>query len=130
MATVTGLGGIFMRSTDRKSLMNWYRYQLGIEPAQDFAGATFAWRDAVDPEKEGSTILGLFEQDTDYFGPENPPFMVNFRVDNLDAMLETLRAKGQKVEDRTEDVEGIGRFGWVTDPEGRLIELWEPADGV
>lgn len=130
MTKVTGLGGIFLRSKDRKELVNWYQQHLGIEPAEDFAGATFGWREMDDPEKAGSTILGLFEQDTDYFGPENPAFMVNFRVDDLDAMLTKLRKAGLKVEDKIEDMEGIGKFGWVTDPEGRLIELWQPADGV
>jgi len=125
MAKVTGLGGIFLRSGDRKGLVNWYQQHLGIEPAKDFAGATFGWREMDNPELAGSTILGLFEQ-----GPNNPPFMVNFRVDDLDGILKQLRDAGFKVEDKTEDMEGIGKFGWITDPEGRLVELWEPANGV
>ena len=127
LAKVTGLGGVFLRSKNPKNLMAWYHDHLGIEPANDFDGSVFIWSTDDKPDRIGSSVLGIFAQDTDYFGSENPPFMINFRVDNLTALLNSLRESGQTVDDKVEDMEGIGKFGWVIDPEGRRIELWEPA---
>ena len=126
MAKVTGIGGVFLRSPDRKSLIDWYADNLGMESAKDFVGTMFKSRNADNPDQEEWNIVGLFDNDTDYFGPENPPFMVNFRVDDLNTLLATLRGKGITVDEKTEYVEGIGHFGWIVDPEGRRIELWQP----
>ena len=106
-------------------MLNWYKDHLGINLDDNFPGAVFQWRDHEDPKKEGATILSALQQDTDYFGPDNSPFMVNFRVNDLDAILAQLRAAGCSVDDNIQTMEGLGRFGWVTDPEGRRIELWQ-----
>jgi uncharacterized glyoxalase superfamily protein PhnB len=93
-------------------------------PLEEWGGARFVWREH-DPRGDASTVWSVFPIDTKYFAPSEAPFMVNFRVDDLDAMLAQLRASGAAVADRIEDSE-YGRFGWVTDPEGNKIELWQP----
>ncbi|MFQ5562125.1 MAG: VOC family protein [Parvularculaceae bacterium] len=129
MARATGIGGVFMKSRDPKKLMQWYAEHLGLESNDQFVGSVLKWREYDEPEKIASSVFGLFEQDTEYFNPSVAPYMVNFRVDDLDGLLARLRAAGCKVEDKIEEMEGIGRFGWVIDPEGRKVELWEPAAG-
>jgi catechol 2,3-dioxygenase-like lactoylglutathione lyase family enzyme len=117
---VTGIGGVFFRSNDPKALHRWYVEHLGL-PEGDF-GAEIVW-----PAEGGSTVWSPFPADTDYFGTSGQAWMVNYRVTDLDAMLEQLRAAGVPVDDNTESMDGIGRFGWATDPEGNRFELWEPA---
>ena len=78
-------------------------------------------------QEAGATVFATFESQSDYFGSRNQQTMLNFRVRNLEAMLAQLRAKGADVDQETQDMEGIGRFGWVTDPEGNRIELWQPS---
>ena len=88
----------------------------------------FDWRQPQDPERPGSTVWSLFKHDTNYFGPGEPAFMLNYRVDDLDALIAKLQADGIHVgPERSQDENG--RFAWVTDPEGHRIELWEPAPG-
>jgi predicted enzyme related to lactoylglutathione lyase len=116
MERVLGIGGIFIRATDPTALSAWYRDCLGLE-----ADENGVWRQ--DP---GPTAFATFDHDTDYFGAASQQTMLNFRVRDLDTMLAQLRAKGADVAEATEDMEGVGRFGWVTDPEGHRIELWEP----
>ena len=113
---VLGVGGYFMRATDPTALGAWYRECLGLD-----ADENGLWR----PEA-GPTVFATFESDTDYFGSGAQKTMLNFRVRDLDAMLAQLRAKGADVAEETQDMEGVGRFGWVTDPEGNRIELWQP----
>jgi predicted enzyme related to lactoylglutathione lyase len=117
MERVLGIGGYFLRATDSAALREWYRDCLGLDT--DDHGA---WRQ--DP---GVTVFATFESDTDYFGPRTQQTMLNFRVRDLDAMLAQLRAKGAAVDEQTQDMAGVGRFAWVTDPEGNRIELWQPA---
>ena len=127
MAKVTGIGGVFFKCRDPEKLKAWYVEHLGIEP--DAGGyVTFAWADDMGPEREGCTVWGPFAGDTTYFEPSDKPYMINFRVDDLDALLEKLRAAGCQVDDRLEEHE-YGRFGWVMDPEGTRLELWEPPAG-
>ena len=124
MAKVLGIGGIFFRSQDPERLNAWYGQHLGLR--QDQAGPVcFQWRHADSPDRTGMTVWSLFPKETGYFGPTNPAFMINYVVDDLDGMLADLRAAGAQVDDRREDSE-YGRFGWVTDPEGNRIELWQP----
>ena len=123
MARVTGIGGVFFKARDREALLAWYREHLGIE--SDEYGFAFDWRDTGGPDRPGYTVWGPFKHDTTYFEPSTAPFMINFRVDDLDALLAKLRAAGVDVDDRVED-HRYGRFGWVMDPEGNKIELWEP----
>ena len=121
---VTGIGGIFFKARDKDRLLAWYRDHLGVD-VQDWGGTTFEWRDARDPSRKGHTVWSLFKHDSDYFGPGAQPFMVNYRVANLSQVLSDLRREGVTVDDRVEESE-FGTFGWIVDPEGNRIELWEP----
>ncbi len=126
MERVTGIGGIFFKAHDLSHLAAWYAEHLGI-PVGAEGYTSFSWRDATQPERGGSTVWALFPQETDYFGSGPQPFMINYRVADLDAMLAQLRAAGVKVDDQIQD-EPYGRFGWATDPEGNRFELWQPLD--
>jgi predicted enzyme related to lactoylglutathione lyase len=121
MARVLGLGGIFVRSTDADALRTWYRDLLGFE-IQDWGGTQ--WTGPA----LGAHVWTAFRAETTYFAPSTRDFMVNLRVDDLDGMLAKLRAGGAQVLERREDGPD-GKFGYVVDPEGTLLELWEPADG-
>ncbi|MFJ3175842.1 VOC family protein [Streptomyces roseus] len=116
MERVTGIGGYFMRAADPAALGAWYRDCLGLD-----ADEHGLWQQGAGP-----TVFAAFESGTDYFGSRDQRTMLNFRVRDLDAMLAQLRAKGADVAEETQDMDGVGRFGWVTDPEGNRIELWEP----
>lgn len=116
MEKVRGIGGVFFKSKDPKALARWYAEHLGV-PLEDWGGAVF--------KGEGTTVWNAFSADTTYFAPSTAPFMINFRVDNLDAMLAQLRSLGDTVDDKIEDSD-FGRFGWVMDPDGNRIELWQP----
>src|SRR5262249_34913203 len=109
-------------------LKAWYQHNLGIEPQADGV-PLFFWRERENLDALGSTVWEAFPADTTYFGAGGKPYMFNYRVRNLDAMLEQLRAAGATVDDKIEVME-FGRFGWATDPEGNRIELWEPAAGL
>ena len=121
---VTGIGGIFFRVRDPARMSAWYRDHLGI--AAEDGHADFIWRENERPNEVGRTVWSLFPADTDQFGPGNPPFMINYRVANLEKMLQQLRRSGVTVE-KIED-HYYGRFAWITDPEGNRIELWEPRE--
>jgi predicted enzyme related to lactoylglutathione lyase len=123
MKRVTGLGGIFFKAKDPKGLYEWYRTHLGIESAADGSGVM--WRDADHPEVPGCNVLAIFPETTKYLGSEQANFMINFRVDNLDELLKALREEGVQVDDKVERAD-YGNFGWITDPEGNRVELWEP----
>jgi predicted enzyme related to lactoylglutathione lyase len=116
MERVQGIGGYFLRSADPAALIAWYRDCLGLD--LDEMGL---WQ-----QPAGPTVFAAFESETDYFGSRAQQTMLNFRVGDLDAMLGQLRAKGADVALETQDMEGVGRFGWVTDPEGNRVELWQP----
>jgi predicted enzyme related to lactoylglutathione lyase len=117
MERVLGIGGYFMRAADPAALGAWYRDCLGLD-----ADENGLWRQGAGP-----TVFATFESETDYFGSRAQQAMLNFRVRDLDAMLAQLRAKGADVGEETQAMEGVGRFGWVTDPEGNRVELWQPA---
>lgn len=120
---VTGIGGFFFKSKNPKATKNWYREHLGLNT--DEYGCTFWWKD-----KEGndcSTQWSPFKENTEYFKPSEKEFMMNFRVENLEELLEILKKEGVQVIGEIEKFE-YGKFGWVMDPEGNKIELWEPQD--
>lgn len=129
MERVTGIGGIFFKSKNPEQLQTWYQQHLGIELSAD-GTPMFFWRERENPDALASTVWAPFPADTDYFGTSGKPFMFNYRVRNLDAMLEQLRAAGATVDDNIQSMDGIGRFGWATDPEGNRFELWEPVSGL
>jgi predicted enzyme related to lactoylglutathione lyase len=120
MESVLGLGGIFFKARDPQALATWYREHLGVpvEAGQTYASLTSTGAGEV-------AVWSTFPADTKYFGSGPSPFMLNYRVRNLDAMLAQLRAAGVKVDDKVEDYD-FGRFGWATDPEGNRFELWQP----
>lgn len=123
MAKVTGIGGVFFKSRDPAALGKWYRERLGLD-IEPWGGAALRWHD--DPRAAvGYTVFTMFSADTGYFTPSDKPFMVNLRVDDLEALLASLRNAGERVLDRREEGPN-GKFGYVLDPEGTLLELWEP----
>ena len=125
---VTGIGGIFIKAKDPKVLAAWYTDHLGVPRANGPVPPIFQWRDHADPSRVGTTVWGLFRADTKYFAPSSSSFMINYRVNNLDGLLKRLRAAGVAIEAKVvEDFNGT--FGWVMDPEGNKIELWEPKPG-
>lgn len=125
MAKVTGVGGIFFKSQDPRALGSWYKEQLGVD-IQPWGGASFLFN-RRDKPGIGYTVWNPFPADTSYFEPSDKPYMINLRVDDLDGMLQQLREAGAQVLDRREDAEN-GSFGYVIDPEGHLLELWEQSD--
>lgn len=129
MARVTGIGGVFFKARDPQGLRAFYIERLGLtaEPGQP---VVFHWRSAEDPPAPGATVWDPFGDDTTYFSPGKADWMVNYRVDDLDGILAQLREAGVEVDERTEEMAGIGRFGWAIDPEGNRFELWEPAEGM
>lgn len=121
MEKVTGIGGVFLKVRDVEKMSAWYREHLGVPIADGHA--SFSWRDGA-TGGDGCTVWSLFPADTDYFGPPQQSLMINYRVANLDRMLDQLRQGGIKIQ-KVEDYD-YGRFAWITDPEGNRIELWEP----
>jgi predicted enzyme related to lactoylglutathione lyase len=122
---VSGIGGVFFKARDPKSLGAWYQKALGVDIAAGGLFAKFSWREREDSNRVGSTAWALFPSESKYFPG---PIMINYRVRNLDALLAQLRALGVAVEPKvTEDVNG--KFTWIVDPEGNKIELWEPKSG-
>lgn len=122
---VTGLGGFFFKTKDPDAIKSWYNKHLGL--ATDAYGCTFWWRDEHDGKC--STQWSPFPQETEYFKPSEKQFMMNFRVDNLTELLQVLREEGVTVVGEVEEYE-YGKFGWILDPEGNKIELWEPVDSA
>ena len=118
-----GIGGIFFKARDPKGLGAWYAKHLGVEAPDGHA--MFPWRHADAPDKEGMTVWSVKAADTTYFAPSQAPFMINYIVEDLDAVLAALRAEGVSVDEKR-DEGPFGRFGWAMDPEGNRFELWEP----
>ena len=122
---VTGLGGVFFKSRDPEAIKSWYKKHLHIDTGE--YGAVFKWRHSDQPKKEGSTAWSPFPEDTSYYQPSKKDFMFNYRVENLDELLKVLRAEGVEIIGEVEEY-SYGKFGWIMDPEGNKIELWEPLD--
>ena len=127
MARVTGIGGIFFKSKDPKALGEWYRIHLGVN-VEEWGGAGFKWVSPENPSGIGTTIWSPFKEDTQYFAPSTAPFMVNYRVDDLHALLAQLQSEGCNVDSKVEESE-YGKFAWIIDPDGNKLELWEPPAG-
>src|SRR3954471_9653119 len=119
---VTGIGGVFFKVKDPKAMAEWYRTTLGIQSKGGYTD--FTWRDKDHPEEMGHTAWRIFPTNTTYFGESSSSLMINYRVANLERMLEQLRRNGVKIE-KIDDYD-YGRWAWMMDPEGNRIELWEP----
>lgn len=126
MERVQGIGGVFLRVNNREATAAWYQQRRGIDVDTTWWGHVFRWADQADAPR-GSTTWGLFKPDTDYFGDRANQAMINFRVNDLDAMITQLRAGGCTVDDNVERSD-YGPFGWVRDNEGRRMELWQPPE--
>ena len=119
---ITGLGGIFFKSKDSKALTAWYRDVLGL-PMESWGGAMLSYEAPGHPP---FVVFSAFPADTSYLEPSKREFMLNFAVDDLDAFLQRIEAKGVKVLKRDDDSDPNGRFAWIVDPDGTKIELWQP----
>jgi len=122
---VTGLGGVFFKSANPQALKQWYGKHLHIESGEH--GALFKWRQDEDPETAGYTAWSIFPEDTGYFNPASSDFMFNYRVENLEELLKVLEEEGVQIVGEMEEYP-YGKFGWIMDPDGNKIELWEPID--
>ena len=123
MKRVTGIGGIFFKAENPERLYAWYEKHLGLQ-GKPGVGAVFR-----SPGDGGRTVFSIFPSDTTYFQPGRSDFMINFRVEDLDGLLEALRAEGVEIDPKREEFE-YGRFAWIMDPEGNRIELWQPPPGI
>ena len=122
---VTGLGGFFFKTKDPDGIRQWYGRHLGL-PVNEY-GCSFWWKDK--DGKDCMTQWSPFGEDTEYFNPSQKPFMMNFRVENLEELLKTLKAEGVTIVGDIQEFE-YGKFGWILDPEGNKVELWEPVDSA
>ncbi len=125
MKKVTGIGGIFFKCKDPKKMTEWYKTHLGLN-TNDY-GATFEWREETDSTKKGSTTWSPFAETTKYFEPSTRDFMINYRVDNLEILVEELKKEGVTIVDKIESYD-YGKFVHIIDMEGNKVELWEPKD--
>jgi len=127
MNRVTGIGGIFFKAKDPKTMQDWYRKHLGID-VQAWGGTAFSWADSEGKPTGGMTVWSINSTESDTFAPSTAPFMINYRVEDVKSLLAVLKEEGCNVMDKFDDSE-YGKFGWVIDPEGNKVELWEPPAG-
>ncbi len=120
---IIGIGGIFFKSANRDQTREWYSKHLGL--TDKGSGAMLPWRELDDPQKEHVIAWTVFSHSTDYFAP-NQPFMIDYIVDDLDALLDRLKQQGVKIDPKRMD-ESFGRFAWIYDLDGNKIELWQPS---
>ncbi len=125
MKKVTGIGGIFFKCNDPDKMKEWYKTHLGLDTNE--YGATFEWKEASDSTKNGSTQWSPFPETTKYFEPSAKDFMVNYRVADLEALVEELKKEGVTIVDEIETYD-YGKFVHIIDMEGNKIQLWEPKD--
>lgn len=122
---VTGIGGVFLKADDPAATRTWYQKHLGIQSGQ--YGGTFEWRKNESPDEKGYTAWSIFKSDTTYTQPSTKDAMINYRVENLEELLRVLAEEGVEIVGEMETYE-YGKFGWIMDPNGYKIELWEPND--
>ena len=125
MKKVTGIGGIFFKCKDPNKMREWYNTHLGLNTNQ--YGTVFEWRQATDSTKKGFTQWSPFKESTKYFEPSTKDFMINYRVENLEGLVEQLNKEGVTIADTIQSVE-YGKFVHIIDMEGNKVELWEPND--
>jgi predicted enzyme related to lactoylglutathione lyase len=127
MQRVTGIGGIVLTAHDAPALRAWYQRHLGID-VQAWGGTAFSWADAQGQPTGGTTVWSAVAKGSDQLAPSKAPFMVNYRVHDLYALVAALKAEGCQVLEKIDDSE-YGKFAWVIDPEGNKVELWQPPAG-
>ena len=127
MKRVTGIGGIFFKARDAAALREWYRRHLGVD-VQPWGGAAFDWVGDDGKPAGGTTAWLINDAGSDHFAPSASSFMVNYRVADVRALVDALRAEGCHVLDKIDESD-YGIFAWVMDPEGNKVELWQPPDG-
>jgi catechol 2,3-dioxygenase-like lactoylglutathione lyase family enzyme len=120
---ILGIGGVFFKSANRDQTREWYAKHLGL--ADKGEGVMLPWRERDDPQKEHATVWSIFPSTTKYFDPSPAPFMINYIVDDMDALLDRLKQEGVKIDPKRMD-ESYGRFAWIYDSDGNKIELWQP----
>jgi predicted enzyme related to lactoylglutathione lyase len=127
MKRVTGLGGIFFKTNDPKKIKEWYEKHLGM--TMDAYGYSFRWKDLNNPDAKSPALTAWspFKDDTAYFNPSKKEFMFNYRVENLVKLIQVLKDEGVTIVGEIEEFP-YGKFGWIMDPDGNKIELWEPID--
>ena len=125
MKKVTGIGGVFFKCKDPNKLKEWYKTHLGFDT--NGYGVNFEWRENEDSTKKGSTAWSPFSETTKYFEPSTKDFMINYRVENLEALVEQLKTEGVTIVDKIESYD-YGKFIHIIDLEGNKIELWEPKE--
>ncbi len=124
-AKATGIGGVFLKARAPLKLAAWYRRHLGLGISPRGQVATWDWRSVETPRRTGSTLWAALAVNDREWGPGNPGVQVNYRVDDLDRLLNQMRRARVRVDDQVEE-SPYGRFGWAYDPEGNRFELWEP----
>jgi catechol 2,3-dioxygenase-like lactoylglutathione lyase family enzyme len=120
---IIGIGGVFFKSANRDQMREWYSKHLGL--ADKGGGAMLPWRESDDPQKKHVTVWTIFPDSTKYLDPSPAPFMINYIVDDLDALLDRLKQEGVKIDAKRMN-ESYGRFAWIYDSDGNKIELWQP----
>jgi catechol 2,3-dioxygenase-like lactoylglutathione lyase family enzyme len=120
---ILGIGGVFFKSANRDRTREWYSTHLGL--ADNGGGARLPWREHDDPQKEHVTAWTVFPTSTTYFDPSQAPFMIDYIVDDLDALLDRLKEEGVKIDDKRMNA-SYGKFAWIYDSDGNKIELWQP----
>jgi predicted enzyme related to lactoylglutathione lyase len=127
MKRVTGIGGVFFKCKNPEAQMDWYRQHLGL--VMDNYGTSFQWRQADNPQQMGHTAWSTFDEGSNYFGQPQQQYMINYRVQNIEALVAQLKAEGVTIADEIESFE-YGKFVHILDLEGNRVELWEPNDDV
>jgi len=127
MKRVTGIGGVFFKAKDAPALQAWYKRHLGVD-VQPWGGTAFKWTGSDGKPISGTTAWTIAPENSNQFAPSNAAFMINYRVEDLHALVAALKAEGCNVLDKIDDSE-YGIFAWVIDPEGNKVELWEPPLG-
>ncbi|PKL81073.1 MAG: glyoxalase [Ignavibacteriae bacterium HGW-Ignavibacteriae-4] len=124
---VVGIGGIFFKSESPENMRNWYSEKLGLVTNE--YGSLFEFRDSDNPEQKGYLQWSPFEKNTEYFAPSEKQYMINYRVQNIEKLIENLRVDGVQIVGEIETFD-YGKFAHIIDPEGNKIEFWEPIDEV
>lgn len=122
---ITGIGGVFFKCKDPQAMRKWFHEKFGL--SDDKYGHPFLWKKHDSANKNGYTVWNPFDDNSDYFKPSKQKYMINYRVENLQELIEELRESGVTIVGDIQSFE-YGKFGWILDPEGNKMELWEPID--